>query len=209
MWWAGLCGEPRSILSGRTVTCPPWERSWVNREQARTPGFWEPFKVQGCDKPQCPPHKEHQREGGELAGSGQEVEKPLSNQHTFRTWALSPSWCSWWDPVQSQTGQYQDSKALEKEKSQLDCNEAQHSRQRASPEQTVNLNPRLHWDIIISIFIYVYLYICYIQKNEISGTIKPYSPRYKCNCSSTLGTVLGYTCRIIGKTQMESLNTGI
>lgn len=55
---------------------------------------------------------------------------------------------------------------------------------------------------------YIYIYVIY-KKTEISGTIKPYSPHYKCNCSSTLGTVLGYTCRIIGKTQMESLNTGI
>lgn len=36
---------------------------------------------------------------------------------------------------------------------------------------------------------------------EISGTIKPHfpPPLYKCNCSSTLGTVLGYTCSILGK----------
>lgn len=34
-------------------------------------------------------------------------------------------------------------------------------------------------------------------------------PPYKCNCSSTLGTVLASTCRIIGKAQMDSLNTGL
>lgn len=43
---------------------------------------------------------------------------------------------------------------------------------------------------------------------EISGTIKPHPPPYKCNCSSTLGTVLGYTCSIIGKAGVDSLHTG-
>jgi hypothetical protein len=79
-----------------------------------------------------------------------------------------------------------------------------------SPESNVNLNHWLHRDIIIFIFIYVYIYICYVQKTEISGTIKPPSlPPYKCNCSSTLGTVLGYTCRILGKARVDSLNTGL
>ena len=36
-----------------------------------------------------------------------------------------------------------------------------------------------------------------------------HTPPYKCNCSSTLETVLGYTCTILGKAQMEGLNTGV
>lgn len=36
-----------------------------------------------------------------------------------------------------------------------------------------------------------------------------HTPPYKCNCSSTRGTVLGYTRRILGKAQMEGPNTGV
>lgn len=41
---------------------------------------------------------------------------------------------------------------------------------------------------------------------EISGTMN-HTPPYKCNCSSTVGTVLGYTCSIIGKPWVDK-NTG-
>lgn len=49
----------------------------------------------------------------------------------------------------------------------------------------------------------------YTKKLRYQAPLNHIPPRYKCNCSSTLGTVLGYTCRIIGKTQKESLNTGV
>lgn len=53
--------------------------------------------------------------------------------------------------------------------------------------------------IHIYIYIYVYIYMLCTKDFEISGTIKPHFPPYKCNCSSTLGTVLGYTCSTIGE----------
>lgn len=168
MWWAGLLRELRSVLSDRTVPSPPWERSEANRQEAGDPGFWEPLEVQGCDKPQCPPHKEHQREGGELAMGRKQKGYFLTNIHSgHEPWELPPS-LSLLPGIRGRILSQVNVKTQnfwKKKKSQLDCNEGRYSRQRASPEKTVGLNPRLHWDIIISIFIYVYLYICYIQKN--------------------------------------------
>lgn len=85
MWWAdqGL----RSALSDRTGTSPHWETSEANGEEAGAPGFWVPLKVRGCDKPQCPPRKECQREGGELGVGRKPKGHLLANVH-FRT----PAW---------------------------------------------------------------------------------------------------------------------
>lgn len=129
---------------------------------------------------QCPPCTGYQREGGELRVGRKEKGHLLTNIY-FRTPALKASSES--SLLPGVRGRIPEShmpmsrlKILEKKKSQLYFNEGQYSRQSVSPEQTVNLNHGLHWDIIISIFIYVYLYICYVQKTEISGTIKPLPP---------------------------------
>lgn len=85
------------------------------------------------------------------------------------------------------------------EKSQLKGNEGpQGSRPKNNPR--VNCKSKSLAVLIYNyIYIYIYVYICYVQKTEISGTLNHISPPSKCNCSSTVGTVLGYTCRITGK----------
>lgn len=83
----------------------------------------------------------------------------------------------------------------------MDLNEGQRSRPRNNPR--VKCNSRsltaLRYNNIY-IYIYMYIYICYVQKTlRYQAPFNHIPPPYKCNCSSTLGTVLGFTCSIIGK----------
>lgn len=52
-----------------------------------------------------------------------------------------------------------------------------------------------------------YIYVMYKRLLRYQAPLN-HTPPYKCNCSSTLGTALGYTCSIIGKAGVDSQHTG-
>lgn len=201
MWWAGLLRELRSVLSDRTVPSPPWERSEANRQEAGDPGFWEPLEVQSCDKPQCPPHKEHQREGGELAMGRKQKGYFLTNIHSgHEPWELPPSLSLLpgirgriLSQVNVKTQNFWKKRnpnwTAMKEILQAESKPRENCRSKSQTALRYNY---------IYIYICIFIYMLYTKKLRYQAPLN-HTPPYKCNCSSTLGTVLGYTCRVIGK----------